>query len=112
MPPVFLPIGEIVIRAAVAYPHGSPKSKGRSNMPDAIPVAHVEQVALWKQWVAEKQRGVPSALRAWEKDLLCWNARQPLDPQLWISLQAWAQRSGLIERPPPRAPRSQYRGEL
>ena len=81
-------------------------------MADSIPVEHVEQVALWKQWVAQKQRGLPAALRAWKRHLLCWDAREPLDRESWIHLRRWAEKSGLVARTPPPAPRGQFRGEL
>ncbi len=81
-------------------------------MADSIPVEHVEQIALWKQWVFEKQRGLPSALRAWERHLLCWDAREPMEREQCVYLHRSAEKAGLVAKTAPRATRGQYRGEL
>ena len=81
-------------------------------MADSVSVEHVEQLALWRQWVAEKQRSVPSALRPWERQLLCWDARAPLDREGWKFLRRWAEKAGLVNRQASLVHRNRYRGEL
>jgi len=82
-----------------------------TRMVEAVPAQHVEQLALWRQWIAEKQRGVPGALRPWERKLLCWDAREPLDRQSWDHLRRWAERTGLIDRSPSLSSRQRDRDE-
>jgi hypothetical protein len=55
------------------------------------------QIALCALWKAEKLRSSPGALSKWERDLMAWDGREPLDGQLWGHLQHWAKKAGVAK---------------